>query len=117
MARILIVDDDPQFRRAIHLMLDAHGHEVQEAADGKEALGMVAEGAPDVMVLDRRMPGMDGIETCRALRLESRLPVIMVSASRSSSKEAALAAGANDYLAKPFRDKDLLERIESVLQR
>ena len=116
MPRILIVDDDPQFRRTLHLALDACGYEAGDAADGEEALDAVAAGVPDLIVLDWHLPGMDGIQTCRALRAHSDVPVIMVSGNRSNSKEAALKAGANDYLAKPFAMNELLTRIESALK-
>ena len=116
MARILVVDDDPQFRRTLHLVLDSHGYEVNDAPNGKKALDSVATGAPDLIVLDWRLPKMDGIQTCRALRACSNVPVIMVSANRSNSKDIALAAGAADYLTKPFSVNNLLTRIESILQ-
>jgi DNA-binding response OmpR family regulator len=115
--RLLIVDDDPQFRRTLHLALDSHGYEVGDAADGKQALDRVAAKAPDLIVLDWHLPDMDGIQTCRELRAHSDVPVIMVSANRSNSKDLALDAGANDYLPKPFSVDELLQRIESVLKR
>ena len=114
--RILIVDDDPQFRRTLHLALDSCGYEAGDAADGEEALEAVAANVPDLIVLDWQLPGMDGIQTCRALRTHYNVPVIIVSGNRSNSKDAALTAGANDYLAKPFAMNDLLTRIESALQ-
>ena len=116
MFRILVVDDDAQFRRTLHLGLNAHGYEVGDAADGKEALSALAASAPDLVVLDWQLPGMDGIQTCRMLRLSSDVPVIMASGNRSNSKEVALEAGANDYLAKPFSMKELLIRIQSALK-
>ncbi len=114
--RILIVDDDPQFRRTLHLALDSCGYEAGDAADGEEALEAVATSVPDLIVLDWQLPGMDGIQTCRELRAHYNVPVIIVSGNRSNSKDAALNAGANDYLAKPFAMNELLTRIESALQ-
>jgi DNA-binding response OmpR family regulator len=114
--RILIVDDDPRFLRVLHLALSSHGYEVTDAADGKEALDAVADGALDLIVLDCQMPGMDGLQTCRLLRLSSAAPVIMISGNRSNSHEVALNAGANDYLAKPFSIDELLTRIETSLK-
>lgn len=116
MAHILIVDDDPQFRRTLHLALDSHGYDVSDASDRTEALDAVAGLGPDLVVLDWHLPGRSGIETCRELRERSEVPVIMVSGNRANRKEVALDAGANDYLAKPFSMNDLLSRIESFLQ-
>jgi two-component system KDP operon response regulator KdpE len=113
---ILIVDDDPQFRRVIHLALDSRGYEVEDAANGEEALHAVTADSPDLILLDWQLPGMDGIQTCRELRLSSVVPVIMISGNCSMSREAALDAGANDYLRKPFSVEDLLVRIKSTLQ-
>ena len=117
MVRILLVDDDPHFRKTLRLALRSRDYEVVEAADGIEALDSVAATAPDLIVLDWHLPNMNGIETCRTLRARSNLPVIMVSANRSNSKQRALEAGANDYISKPFSLNDLLTRIEAVLER
>ena len=116
MLRILVVDDDARFRRTLHLGLSAHGYEVGDAADGKQALSALAANVPDLIVLDWQLPGMDGIQTCRMLRLKSDVPVIMASGNRSNSKEGALQAGANDYLSKPFSINQLLIRIQAVLK-
>lgn len=116
MPRILIVDDDPQFRRILHLALDCYGYEVSDAADGEGALLSAAASAPDLIVLDWQLPGMDGIQTCRALRADSDVPVIMISGNRSNSKDAALDAGATDYLAKPFSIIVLQALIEAALK-
>jgi two-component system KDP operon response regulator KdpE len=116
VARILIVDDDPQFRRTLGLALDSHGYEVAAAAGGREALDAVSSGPLDVIVLDWHMPEMDGIETCRALRERSNVPVIMVSGNRLNPQDMALEAGANDYLTKPLSIGDLLASIESALR-
>ena len=110
----MIVDDDSRFRRTLHLGLVSHGFEVSDAADGKEALDTLAAMVPDLIVLDWQLPEMDGIQTCRVLRLASDVPVIMVSGNRSNLKEVALAAGATGYLPKPFSISDLLTRIESA---
>ncbi len=117
MPHILIADDDARFRRTLHLALAAHGYEVSDAADGKEVLEAVAVSAPDLVVLDWHMPQMDGIQTCRILgRVISDVPVILVSGNRANSKDVALAAGANDYLPKPFSIDELLRCIETVLK-
>lgn len=115
VARILIVDDDRHFRRTLHLALDSRGYEVDDASNGADALNSVAVHSPDLIILDWHMPGLDGIQTCQALRAFSEVPVIMASANRANSKDVALAAGANDYLAKPFSMNDLLTHVESAL--
>ena len=116
MSCILLVDDDPQFRRTLHLALSSHNHEVIEAADGREALELMASSTPDVVVLDWHLPKLSGIDTCRAVRAGSDVPIIMISANRANSKTAAVEAGANDYLAKPFSLNALLTHIESTLK-
>jgi len=116
VARILIVDDDPRFRRTLRLALDSSGYEVGDAGGGKEALDTVALSEPDLIVLDWQLPDMDGIQTCKALRAHSDVPVIMVSGNRANPKDVALSAGANDYLTKPFGVNELLRRIESALK-
>jgi two-component system KDP operon response regulator KdpE len=116
MARILIVDDDPQFRRTLRLALDSSGYEVGDVAGGKEALDRVAGLEPDLIVLDWQLPDMDGIQTCKALRAHSDVPVIIVTGNRANPEAVALNAGANDYLTKPFSVNELLMRIESALK-
>jgi DNA-binding response OmpR family regulator len=115
LKRVLLVDDDAQFRRTLRLALNSQGFEICEAAGGMEALNVLTANAPDLVVLDWHMPEMDGIETCRAIREKVDVSVIMVSADRSNSKVIALEAGAADYLAKPFSLAELLARIESVM--
>jgi DNA-binding response OmpR family regulator len=115
VSRILLIDDDVRFRRTLHLALDSHGYDVGEAASGKEALDSIPDHSPDLIVLDCHMPRMSGLETCRAIRAKFNQPVIMVSANQSNSRQAALEAGAVDYLAKPFALEDLLQRIEIAL--
>jgi DNA-binding response OmpR family regulator len=98
------------------VVLRACGHDVKDAADGLAALDAIRSDAPDLVLLDWRMPGLDGIQTCRAVRANFSVPVILVSSGRSSAREEALTAGANDYLAKPFSLADLLTHIELVLR-
>lgn len=114
--RILIVDDDLPFRRALHLALDSYGYDVAEASDGLAALDSAAAHHPDVIVLDWHLPLMDGIAACRALHATSMAPIIMISGNRKNSKGAALEAGAIDYLSKPLSFPVLLGCIESALK-
>jgi two-component system KDP operon response regulator KdpE len=116
VALILLVDDDPQFRRTLRLALFSNGYDVYEAADGSAALKAAAASPPDVVLLDWHLPELNGPKTCKALRADSGVPVIMMSANRSHSREIALDAGANDFLTKPFSFSDLLERIEAALK-
>ena len=116
MSRILLVDDDPQFRKTLRIALSSQDYEVGEAADGHEALDAFAAREPDVVVLDWHLPELSGIATCRALRRNSDVPIIMISGNRLNTKQAAIEAGAYDFLPKPFAFPDLLSRIESALR-
>jgi DNA-binding response OmpR family regulator len=112
----LIVDDDPRFRRTLQLALNSFGYEVDNAASGKEALASVGARVPDLVLLDWQMPQMSGLQTCLALRDYSGLPIVMMSGNASNTRDTALAAGAIEYLAKPFSIEDLLTRIEAFLK-
>jgi two-component system KDP operon response regulator KdpE len=109
---VLVVDDEPQIRRALATNLKARDYEVLQAATGEEALRLVAERHPDVVILDIGLPGMDGIEVVHGLRGWSDVPIIMLSVRRDESdKVEALDAGADDYLTKPFGMGELLARL------
>ncbi len=113
MARILIVDDDPQSRRIMRIALTVNGHEITEASNGAEALNRIPKSEFDLVLLDWLMPVMGGEETCRAIRAVSEVPVIVVSA-RDRAKDA-LAAGAFASLTKPVDIRVLLGCIEVAL--
>ncbi|MGA7415456.1 MAG: response regulator transcription factor [Bryobacteraceae bacterium] len=113
---ILIVDDDPQFRKALHLALGSCGYQVTDAIDGEGALASVASSTPDVVVLDWQLPGIDGIQTCREIRARADVPVIIVSANRPMSHTMVWEAGAVGYLTKPFSMNELVTHIESALK-
>ena len=116
--RVLVVDDEPQIRRALRSALDAHGYVVAVAADGSAALETIATWAPDAIVLDLIMPGTDGFEVLRETRIWSSVPIIVLSArGQESDKVAALDQGADDYLTKPFGMAELLARLRVVLRR
>jgi two-component system KDP operon response regulator KdpE len=116
--RILVVDDDPQIQRMLSSQLSARGYEVRIVGDGPEALLAVADWNPDLVLLDLTMPGMDGVEVCRQLRDWASAPVILLTATdQPLTKIAALDAGADDYLTKPFHMGELLARIRAVLRR
>ncbi len=117
-ARVLVVDDDPQIRRVMKATLVGHHYEVIEARTGEEALDAFAREMPNLVLLDMNMPGMDGLETCRAIRGGSEIPVIILSVRNSENdKVAALDAGADDYVTKPFSMEELLARIRAALRR
>ncbi|MGH9682325.1 MAG: response regulator transcription factor [Candidatus Acidiferrales bacterium] len=117
-AKILIVDDAPQLRRVMRTTLTAEGYTIFEARDGEEALNIFRAKPPDIVLLDVNMPGMDGLETCREIRRNSNVPIIMLTVRNSErDKVLALDAGADDYVVKPFGMQELLARIRAALRR
>ncbi len=116
---VLVVDDEPQFRRALERALALEGYEVTEAANGQEALQQISEATPDAVVLDVLMPKLDGLETCRRLRAGGdSTPVLMLTARDAvSDRVDGLDAGADDYLVKPFALEELLARLRALLRR
>ncbi|MGC5165194.1 response regulator transcription factor [Luteimicrobium sp. DT211] len=116
--RVLVVEDDPTVREVACSYLASAGFLVDEAADGVSALRVAARVRPDLVVLDRMLPGIDGIEVCRRLRAERATPVVMLTALGSTEDRiTGLEAGADDYLAKPFSPRELVLRVQSVLRR
>lgn len=116
--RILVVDDDPQIRRVMRTTLTANGYEVSDARSGEEALERLRGGRYDLLLLDVNMPGMGGLETCRTVRSDSDLAIIMLTVRNSEKdKVEALDAGADDYVVKPFGTPELLARIRAALRR
>ena len=113
--KILIVDDQPKVVRFVEIDLKLRGFQVTTATCGPDALEMVKSIKPDVLLLDIVMPEMDGIEVLRRLRQFSQVPVIAFSASHGSHDEA-LKVGANDFMAKPFRPDDLVQRIHALMK-
>jgi two-component system KDP operon response regulator KdpE len=118
VTRILVVDDEPQIRRALRASLTAHGYEVTTAGGGEEAVLATAEGAPDLVFLDLGLPDMDGTEVIRRVRSFSDVPVIVISVrDQQADKVAALDAGADDYVTKPFGMEEVLARLRAALRR
>jgi two-component system KDP operon response regulator KdpE len=116
--RILVIDDDPQIRRAMRATLTARDYEVSDARTGEEGLEKLRTSALDLVLLDINMPGMGGLETCRLIRSGSDVAIIMLTVSNSEKdKVNALDAGADDYITKPFSMPELLARIRAALRR
>ena len=116
--RILVVDDEPQIRRVLRATLTGHGYEFYEARTGEEALDAIRANRFDLVLLDVNMPGIGGLETCRAIRSGSEVAIIMLTVRDSEhDKVAALDAGADDYITKPFSTPELMARIRAALRR
>ena len=118
LVKILVVDDEPQVRRAFRAILLSQGCTVIEARDGNEAIEEIKSDCPDLVLLDINMPGIDGFETCRQIRDCSDVPIIVVTVrGAEKDKVTALDAGADDYLVKPFGTQELLARIRAAARR
>lgn len=118
MSRILCVDDEPQLLRTLAANLRARRYEVNVATTGEQALQVAAESRPDVVILDLGLPGISGLEVIRRLRHWSEVPIVVLSARQGESdKIAALDAGADDFVSKPFGIGELLARVRAALRR
>jgi diguanylate cyclase (GGDEF)-like protein len=119
--QILVADDEPDILNIVEVNLRTVGYEVVSANDGKQALGLVQERKPDLILLDVMMPKMDGLEVCERLREDRKtadIPIIMLSAkSRAAEQVEGLSAGADDYITKPFDPRVLVCRVQSTLRR
>jgi two-component system response regulator MtrA len=116
--RILLVEDDPSIRELTTIGLNAAGYEVIAAADGREALDRFAGEQPDAVVLDIMLPVLDGLAVCRTIRLDSAVPIIMLTARTDAfDVVAGLEAGADDYVRKPFELPELIARLRVALRR
>jgi two-component system KDP operon response regulator KdpE len=117
-ARILVVDDEPALRRALRANLEARGYEVTAVETGEEALTVAATSQPDLVILDLMLPGLSGLEVCEALRVQSAVPILVLSAhGEEQTKVSALDLGADDYLTKPFGMDELVARVRALLRR
>jgi two-component system alkaline phosphatase synthesis response regulator PhoP len=124
MADILVVEDEESLLQTLRYNLSRDGHEVRLCTDGRKGLEMVRENAPDLLLLDLMLPGMDGLEICRRVRREvgnpavSRVPILILTArDEEIDKVVGLEVGADDYLTKPFSMHELLARVKALLRR
>jgi len=116
--RILIVEDDPKTSASIEMYLRHEGYRTDVARSGDEGLARARQQAPDLVILDLMLPGKNGLEVCGALRVESKLPIIMLTArSTEDDKLIGLESGADDYVTKPFSPRELVARVRAVLRR
>src|SRR5215207_8583471 len=116
--RVLVVDDEPAIRRYLRTALGAHGYQMLEAANGQNGLAGAAVHRPDLVILDLGLPDVDGVEVTRQLREWTQVPIIILSVrGQEADKIAALDAGADDYLTKPFGAGELLARMRVALRR
>jgi DNA-binding response OmpR family regulator len=118
VAKVLIVDDEPNIREVVGLYLRRDGHDIVSAADGEEALEVFRESEPDIVVLDLMLPKMSGLEVCRRMRADRRVPLIMLTArGEEEERIVGLSLGADDYVVKPFSPRELAARVAAVLRR
>lgn len=116
--RILVVDDEPQITRVLRTTLSSHAYHVRTAGDGDEALEIMREWTPDLIITDLAMPNMEGLELCRRIRAKSAIPIVVLSVrGEERTKIEALDAGADDYVTKPFAPNELLARVRAMLRR
>lgn len=117
-ARVLVVDDDMNICEIVRMYLEKDNFQVSVCYDGKKAMDVFKEQAPDIVILDIMLPGMDGWQVCREIRKLSAIPIIMLSAKDETfNKVLGLELGADDYMVKPFEPKELVARIRAVLRR
>ena len=116
--QVLVVDDNPEIRDIIHVLLEGEGIRVTEAADGSSALHFLEKGSFDLIILDIMMPGLNGYETCQKIRQLTNVPILFLSARTSDSdKLMGFSSGGDDYLAKPFSYTELLGRTRALIRR
>jgi two-component system response regulator MtrA len=117
-SRVLVVDDDPALAEMLTIVLRGEGFDTAVVADGTRALPAVRELRPDVVLLDLMLPGMNGIDVCRAIRVESGVPIVMLTAKTDTVDIVlGLESGADDYIVKPFKPKELVARIRARVRR
>ena len=121
MSRILVVEDDPDIAELLRHYLERASHDVEVLTQGHDAMPRLRERLPDLLILDRMLPGVDGLEICRLVRASpamADLPVMMVTArAEESDRIVGLELGADDYITKPFSAKEVVARVNALLRR
>jgi two-component system, OmpR family, alkaline phosphatase synthesis response regulator PhoP len=116
--KILVVDDEPQIVKVLTVFIENAGFEVASSNDGRKAISIFEQEKPDFVILDLNLPGMDGLEVCRAIRKESKVPILMLTArTEESDKLIGLEIGADDYIVKPFSPREIVARIRTIFRR
>lgn len=116
--KILVVDDEPQIVKVLKAYLEKAGHQVITAQDGKAALLTFQREKPDFLILDLNLPGMDGLDVCKAIRRDSNVPIIMLTARvEEADKLIGLELGADDYVIKPFSPREVVARVRTIFRR
>jgi len=118
VATIVVVEDEPDIASAVTARLRSEGHEVHSIGDGLQAVALIARTQPDLVVLDLMLPGLDGLEVCRRVQRDHRVPVLMLTAKDDETDLlVGLAVGADDYITKPFSMRELAARVQAILRR
>jgi two-component system alkaline phosphatase synthesis response regulator PhoP len=116
--KILVVDDEPQIVKVLQLYLDKAGFQVVTAPDGLQALALFGREKPDFIILDLNLPGMDGMDVCKAVRKESNVPILMLTARvEEADRLVGLELGADDYVVKPFSPREVVARVRTIFRR
>jgi DNA-binding response OmpR family regulator len=116
--KILVVDDEPQIVKVLTVFIENAGYEVVTSNDGRKAISIFEQEIPDFVVLDLNLPGMDGLEVCRAIRKQSSVPILMLTArTEEADKLIGLEIGADDYIVKPFSPREIVARIRTIFRR
>ena len=116
--KILVVDDEAQIVKVLKAYLEKSGYAVVTAADGREALAVFSREAPDFLILDLNLPGIDGLEVCKVVRRESNIPILMLTARvEETDRLIGLELGADDYVIKPFSPREVVARVRAIFRR
>jgi DNA-binding response OmpR family regulator len=116
--RVMIVEDEASVRELVAQYLELEGFELMQASTGSDALKLAAEHSPDLVILDLNLPGIDGYEVARRLRATSAIPILMLTGrTEEADKLAGFEVGADDYLTKPFRPRELVLRVQAIMRR